>query len=203
MYPGCFFSRPSPSEFLCSSYRPHLSVRALPTWVSALPRHHHRASHAGSHLPLVPSGGLSLTTVFSARWLTGFFHPAAESRTSPSRGLSSSRSPPPSSGGDAPLPLDRSCSPTRAGCHRDQSSTSRPCSTRGRQSTGSVVSLPGDCSPLRVSMPLQVLLQPLLPKDQTSMVLPQHLFDRIKIPSLGCPDHLRRFHSERPAALSP
>jgi hypothetical protein len=51
-------------------------------------------------------------------------------------------------------------------------STSRLCSVQGRQSTGSVVSLPGDRSPPRVLSLLQALLLPLVPRDQTSMAFP-------------------------------
>jgi hypothetical protein len=170
---------PLQSSFV-SNRRVRLLANTPPARVSVLSRHHHRAStHAVSQL--------RCSVLRRSQPLDGFLRPMARRSFSPCsrdpglcpfKGLSSSHSYPPSSGGDAPLPLDRPRSPT-SGLPQDQSSTSRPCSMRGRQYAGSVVSLPGDRSPLRVfSAPpgAPPAVGPKKNQDQTSMVLAQHLF---------------------------
>lgn len=81
----------------------------------------------------VPSSGVhSLSTVCSALWLAGLFHPAAELRTTARSGASHSVQPSFLIGRRCPHAVGTRLADPQAGCRKPSSSTSRRCSVRSR-----------------------------------------------------------------------
>lgn len=97
------------SSFALASARAVSGMSSLPGFRPS--SRHHQCASTFARLPsprFVPSSGFrSLSTVFSALWLRGLFHPRATSRVRSRSGASHSHAaPPPSSGVAPPLPLD-------------------------------------------------------------------------------------------------
>jgi len=126
----------SPSEFLQPYHCSRLSTRASPTWgfgplldITTV-RPLVRGLPSPRYVP--SSGDHSLSTVFSALWLAGLFHPAAELRTTSRSGASHSVQP--------SFFIRRRClravgtrlAHPQAGCRKPSSPTSRRCSVQSR-----------------------------------------------------------------------